>query len=741
MADSKQDVLDMLRELAELTLLEEGDPQSFRVRAYESAAQAIAAQATDLGRLTVADLKKIEGIGKSTAEKVHELLTNGKVQKLDELRAKHPRSVVALLQIQGLGPKAVKKLRGELGVGSIDDLRKALAEHRVRGLSGFGVKSEQKLADALARFDEQGSQGRTPISVALPLANRIVARMLEVPGVTHASYCGSLRRFCETIGDVDIVVAASEPGPVMDALVSMIVVDRVLVRGDAKTSVVTQRGTQVDLRVVAESQLGAARLYFTGSKGHNIKLRQRALARGLTLNEYALSEIEGGRIVASETEEQIYAALGLAFIPPMLREDQGEIEAAESGTLPKPIRTVLGDFHVHTTVSGDGRSPLEEVVMTAKQRGYAALAITDHAENTVSGVSREALLEQRAKIRALATQLGGSMRLLHGVELNIGPKGELDYDDAFRRELDFTLASVHDHFELGKAEQTARIVTAMRDPSVRMIGHLSARMIGGRPPIDLDLDAILEAAEATGTALEINGALPRLDLSVEALRRGRGKNVSFVLTSDAHHASELDRVENAAKNAERAWIEPEQIVNATSAERLAAWLDGARLALRRRALTSAKEEHARAQEPHRQGREEPPRTLPPGHQPEPAADGLRPPLGVRPAGEVCRLHRRLGRHAAGGARGSLGPVCVNRSDPDERQVTRTHARRQIGALTALVPDVDEGPEARASRHEEAAALSAPEVGFVARPGYPIERRVHGEAERENLGERMPGRVA
>jgi DNA polymerase (family 10) len=479
----------------------------------------------------------------------------------------------------------VKKLRAELGVQSIDDLRRVLAEKKVRALKGLGDRAEEKLSQALARLQEQGAIDRTPISVALPLAERIVARMLEVPGVKHASYCGSLRRFSETVGDIDVVVAAASPGGVMEALVSMQVVDRVLVRGDAKTSVVTRRGTQVDVRVVAEQELGAARLYFTGSKGHNIKLRTRALARGWTLNEYALSEIEGGKVIARETEEQIYEALGLPWIPPVLREDCGEIEAAERGALPRAIGGVLGDFHVHTTVSGDGRSPLEEVVQAAKARGYRVLAITDHAEGTLSGVGREALLEQRARIRALQQELGSSLRLLHGVELNIGPEGELDYDSEFRSAFDWCLASVHDHFELDRAAQTRRIVVAMQDPAVRMIGHLSARMIGGRPGIDLDIDAIVAEATRTGTALEVNGGLPRLDMSVEALRRARSSDVTFVLTSDAHEARELERVRYAALNAERAWIEPDRVANAWPAERLLAWTERKKVASSARAAT------------------------------------------------------------------------------------------------------------------------------------------------------------
>jgi DNA polymerase (family 10) len=570
--DVWRDVVDMLRELAELTMLDEGDPQSFRVRAYESAAQAVAGHSGDLGSLGLEGLQKLAGVGKSTAAKIQELLATGRVEKLDSLRAKYPASLVALLRIPGLGPKAVTKLRAELGVESLDELRRALDEGRVRALKGFGPRSEEKLKQSLARLEAQGTLDRTPISVALPLAERVVARLLEVTGVSHASYCGSLRRFSETVGDVDIVVAGAEGAPVMEAFTSMSMVDHVLVRGDRKTSVVTRRGTQIDVRVVAPEELGAARLYFTGSKGHNIKLRQRALARGYTLNEYALSEIDGGKVVASETEEAIYAALGLPWIPPVLREDAGEIEAAESGRLPAPIGVIRGDFHVHTTVSGDGHSSLDEVVSAAKERGYHVIAITDHAEGTLSGVPREALLAQREKLRALQRAIGDRPRLLHGVELNIGADGQLDYDAEFRATFDFCLASVHDHFDLDRAAQTRRIVVAMHDPSVRMIGHLSARMIGARPPIDLDLDAILAAAEATGTALEVNGGLPRLDMSVEALRRARTSSVPFILTSDAHHSEELARVGYARLNAERAWIPPERVVNAWDDEALFGWL-------------------------------------------------------------------------------------------------------------------------------------------------------------------------
>jgi DNA polymerase (family 10) len=573
MADVKEEVLEMLKELVELTILDEGDPQSFRVRAYENAAHGIGAFAGDLRALDLKGLQAIDNVGKSTAEKIRELLTSGKVAKLEALRSKHPASVVALMRLPGVGPKAVKKLREELGVQSLDDLRAALAAHRLAELKGFGPKSEAKLAESLARLDASGAVTRTPISVALPVANRLVARLLEVPGVTHAEFCGSLRRFSETVGDIDVVVVAKDPAVVMDAVVAMPVVDRVLGRGDTKTSVVTPRGLQIDVRVVAAHQLGAALLYFTGSKAHNVKLRTRALAHGMTLNEYALTMVDGGKIVASETEEQIYDALGLPFISPLLREDCGEIEAAEAGILPKPLGPIVGDFHLHTSMSGDGHSTLEEMVAAARARGYRAMAVTDHAEGTVSGVGRERFLEQRAKVRALAAQLGDSFKLLHGVELNIGRDGELDYDLEFRRGFDWCLASVHDHLTLDRAAQTKRVVAAMRDPTVRMIGHLTARMIGGRPPIDLDHDAVLAAAEETGTALEINGALPRLDLSIEWLRRAAGRRIDFVLDSDAHVVDELERSRYAKLNAERAGVDPARVVNAGDGERLVAWLE------------------------------------------------------------------------------------------------------------------------------------------------------------------------
>jgi DNA polymerase (family 10) len=574
-ADKKGDVLEMLRELAELTTLDEGNVQAFRVRAYESAHRAVEAHTGDIAALDEAALQKLDGIGKSTAAKIRELVVTGKVARLEELRAKHPASVTALMRLPGLGPKAVLRLRAELGIESLDDLRAAIAARKLRDLRGFGARTEEKLARSIERLGLGGAERRTPIASALPVAERVVAELVEVPGVVRAAFCGSLRRYAETIGDVDIVVAADRAEPAMDRLVALPMIDRVLGRGDTKASVVTRKGLQIDLRVVRPHQLGAAMMYFTGSKAHNIKLRHRAMTRGLLLNEYGLQEEATGRVVASETEEQVYAALGLPWIHPVLREDTGEIELAERGELPRGLEPadLTGDLHVHTSLSGDGRSSLEDVVSAARARGYRFLALTDHAEGLpMQGVTREGLLAQRERLAALQRELGDELTLLHGIELNIGPAGELDYDLEFRRQFDWCLASVHDHFELDRDAQTRRIVTAMADPTVNMIGHLSARTIGKRPPIDLDVDAVIDASARTGAAIEVNGALPRLDASVDVLRRSRGRGVTYCFTSDSHHTTELDRVRHACQHALRAWVDPACVANGWSRDRFLAWV-------------------------------------------------------------------------------------------------------------------------------------------------------------------------
>ena len=572
--DRREEIAGMFRELAELTEIDEESPAAFRVRAYENAVQAVRSLPSGWEEMSVVELAKRRGIGKSVAQKIRELLDNGKMEKLEALRAKHPKSVVELSRVPGIGPKTVAKLRKELGVASIGDLRRALADNRLREIGGFGQKSEEKILAALDRVAKSEASGRSPIAKAMPVAERIVAALMELDIVKSAHACGSLRRLSETIGDVDVLVESDRAADVMSAFVELPFVEDVIGHGDKKTSVRTREGLQVDVRVVRTDELGAALLYFTGSKAHNIELRQRAIERGWTLNEYALSIEATGDVVASRTEEEIYDALGLEWIPPPMREGAGEVDAAAAHALPERVEVehMKGDLHVHTDRSGDAHTPIDEIVAAAVARGYAYLALTDHAEGLpMNGVSREALLEQREEIERLRDEHPG-FSILQGVELNIGPTGELDYDQDFRMGLDFCVAAVHSHFDLDQASQTKRIIHAMENPAVSVIGHLSGRMIGKRPGIDLDIDAVLDAAVETHTAIEINASLPRLDAAADVLKRARERDVVLVISSDTHHVRELDRMRWGAKQAQRGWVDRSRVANTWERARFLAWV-------------------------------------------------------------------------------------------------------------------------------------------------------------------------
>ncbi len=574
MAARSDSLVALFRELAQLTVLDEGSQNAFRVRAYENAVEAISSYRGDLEALSEKELTAIAGIGPSTARKIREFFQSGTIAKLEELRRKYPPDFVELGKIPGLGPKTLLRLRSQLGVRNLEDLRAALEGKKVREVHGLGEKMEEKLLHALDRQGAAGKDKRRPIAEAMPIARELVAALEALPAVERAQYCGSLRRLRETVADVDIVAASREPAAVREAFVKMPTVREVIGSGDTKTSVLTSTGLQVDLRIVEPPQFGAACQYFTGSKAHNIKLRQRALARGWLLNEYGLSDAQTGGVIARESEEAIYRALGLPLIAPPLREDRGEIEQAEKGELPPPVRLedVRGDLHVHTALSGDGKSPLEDIVDSAAERGYEYLAITDHAENlAMSGVSREQLAGQRSQIDALRGRYPG-MTLLHGSELNIDRDGHVDYDEAFRRTLDWCVAGVHSHFDLDRAQQTRRILAVMEDRTVHAIAHLTGRRIGSRAGIDLDIDAVLQRAVETGTAIEINAALPRLDASSEVLFRARGMDVTFVISTDTHHTREFARMEWGVLQATRGWVEPSRIANLWPRERFLGWL-------------------------------------------------------------------------------------------------------------------------------------------------------------------------
>ena len=579
MPRTNDEVARLLDELAVLTQIAEGDPNAFRVRAYQNAHRAVLGLNRDVAAMSEADLARVKGLGKSTAAKIREYVQTGTIAKLEQLRAAHPRGQRDLLRVPGLGAKTVGLLQSTLGITDLPGLQAAIDDGRLAALPGMGAKTVDNLADAIGKLGLTSKDRRVPIADAMAVAERTVAVLRDVPGVVDAAYAGSLRRFRETIGDLDLLVATDDPEPVRAAFLAGDDIDRVIGSGETKTSVVTRDGLQVDLRVVPPGSFGAALLYFTGSKAHNIRLRQRALARDWTLNEYALAhQDDPTEVVAAATEEDIYAALGLPWITPELREDDGEVEAAADGRLPDlpTLADIRGDLHVHTDLSGDGHEPLERMVAALVERGRVYLGITDHAENlTINGVSRSAMEAQRVRLRELE-QRRGDVRLLHGAELNIGIDGSLDYDPAFLATFDWLVASVHSHFGRSVAQQTARVVRAIREPSVTAIGHLTGRMVGRRPGIDLDVEQVLDAAAETGTAIEINASLHRLDAPAAVIREGLARGVRFVISTDAHRIGDLDRMRFGVAQARRAGAPKDAIVNTRELDGFLGWIDEVR---------------------------------------------------------------------------------------------------------------------------------------------------------------------
>lgn len=568
---TRSDAIRMLVELAKLTALDEGSPQAFKVRAYENAVAGIEAHPGDIDGLTKTELTKIKGVGGSTADKIIELGQTGKVAKLETLRERYPPAFVELSKIPGLGPKTLKMVRSELGVENIEALQKAIDNEQLRELPGLGEKSEEKIKKAIQRLGLHGKDRRTPLVEAYGFARSMAGRIGQIPGVTDAVPCGSLRRFSETIGDVDIVVATEDPPAVHRSVLEFPEVNDVVGSGKTKTSFLTREGLQVDVRTVTPDQLGSALLYFTGSKTHNIQLRQKAIDRGWLLSEYGL--FDGERVVASKTEPEIYRALGMEYIPPTLREGGGEVEAASKGDLPDLItrEVIKGDLHYHSDRSGDGRSSLEEMVDAAVDAGYEYVAFTDHGEDlAINGSSREVMLEHRGLIREL-DDARSDIKVLFGCELNIGPEGELDYDPEFRLEFDYCVASIHSHFDLPADRQTARILTALADPAVNAIGHLSGRYVGRRPGVELDVASVIEGLVVTGTALEINGALDRLDATTEVTTQAMGAGVDFVIDTDSHHVSDLKRMDYGVAYAQRAWVTRDRVINARGVDEFLEW--------------------------------------------------------------------------------------------------------------------------------------------------------------------------
>ena len=561
MAWFNEEIAGLLREYAELTQITGGDV--FRARNYEKAARSVRGWGDDIGQLDATALRAIPGVGASIAAKIAEYRESGSIRALDELRAKIPPGVLELTRVPGLGPKRALQLNRDLGVRSVDDLAAAIKAGRLDGLAGFGAKSEERIAAGIEVY-RQGRE-RVLLDVALHRATEMVDAL--TPLSQRCAYAGSLRRWRETIGDIDILAAADDSAPLMAAFSAG---HEVVASGPTKTTVRTASGLTADLRVVPLDAWGAALQYFTGSVAHNVAVRQIAVRAKLKLSEYGLFEAETNTLIVSRTEEEVYERLGLAWVPPAMREDHGEIELAAQGRIPRLVRVddLRGDLHTHTDLT-DGVASLETMADAARRRGYEYYAVTDHAPDLImQRMTDEKMLAQREQVRALEAGLV----LLHGTELNIGPDGSVDWDADFLAGFDICVASVHSHFELSRAEMTRRFVVACENPHVNVIGHPTTRRLGKRPPVEVDFGELFRACARTGTALEINASPQRLDLPSDHIRAARDAGVRFAIDSDAHSVSDLGNMPYGAGTAQRGWLTPDDVINTWPLDRLRTFL-------------------------------------------------------------------------------------------------------------------------------------------------------------------------
>jgi len=563
-----EEVVAMLEETADLMEIAGENP--FKARAYRRAADAIAALKEPVEELVrTKRLNQIEGVGESIARDIAEFLQKGTTTRLEQLRQKYPPQLRKLLEIQGVGPRTVAMLYERLGIVTVDELEAAAKAGKLTKLPGMGEQKVRNILEGIQLWRQQ--QGRVPLHIALAIAERIVAQLRELPQVEQILPAGSLRRWKETVGDLDILVATRDSEPVMERFVKLPEVQKVLAHGTTKSSVLMADNLQVDLRAVDPESFGAASQYFTGSKAHNIALRNRALKLGLTINEYGVFREATGEKVAGETEEGVYEVVGLLWIPPELREDRGELEAAERQALPRlvTLEDIRGELHCHTKWS-DGANTVEEMARAARERGYEYLAITDHSPPMGWGVKPENFRKLIREIRQVSERLG--FPILAGIEVDIAPDGSLHMDEDILRQLDIVIASVHSAMKMSREEMTKRIVKAMENPLVHILGHPTGRLINQRPPYEVDLEALVERARQTGVALEINGSPERLDLNDENARYAKEAGVLLSLGTDAHHDDHLDFMRFAVAVARRAWCEPANILNTRSYEQLRDWL-------------------------------------------------------------------------------------------------------------------------------------------------------------------------
>ena len=576
MSEVTRDILaDVLDEIALLLELKGENP--FKIRAYRNGAEVVRSFDGDIvQRAKDEELKGIKGIGDALQQKLHELAATGTLEFHQRLKDQFPEGLFELLDLQGLGPKKVKVLYEELQIASLGGLRRACESGKVGALAGFGTKSEEKILaaiDAHERFS-----GRFLLSAVAPDAERILDLLRQHAAVSRAEIAGSYRRGKETVHDLDFLVATPDPSALTEFFAKLDGIQEVLAQGGTKASIRLENGLQCDLRAISNAEWPFALMYFTGSKDHNVELRSRALKRDLTLNEYHLAPIEGsGREnpTPNITEEsEIYAELGLQYIEPPLRENRGEFQAAEEGDLPRLVEqdNLRGTFHNHTTAS-DGRSTLAEMAAAAEELGLAYLGISDHSKSSfqANGLDEERLLAQVQTIRALDETLDG-IDLYAGSEVDILRDGSLDFSDDILAQLDYVVASVHASFSLPEKDMTARLIKAMENPHVTMLGHMTGRLLLRREPYAVNHEKIIDCAAETNTVIELNCSSKRMDMDWSWWRRARDRGVKCSINPDAHHVDALQSLHFGVRVARKGWLRREDIVNCLSAEEVRKWL-------------------------------------------------------------------------------------------------------------------------------------------------------------------------
>jgi DNA polymerase (family 10) len=550
----------------------------FKPQAYRRAARSLESLDEEVAKVAErGELKDIPGVGEAIAEKIEEVLRTGRLAYLEKLRAEVPAGLLDILRIPDMGPKRAMMLHDELGVSTIEELKSAALEHKLRSLKGFGEKSEEKILQGIATLE--GTARRTLLGDAYPIAQAYVDHLRSKLDIRLVSPAGSLRRGKETVGDIDILAGSSEPAAVMSAFLSYPRVSEVLVKGPTKSSVRLKRGMQVDLRVVEPGSYGAALQYFTGSKEHNVALRGIGVKAGLKLNEYGVFDRDSGDMIAGADEEEVYRALGLRWMPPEIRENAGEIEASAEDSVPELVERerVLGDFHVHTSWS-DGANSVEEMVKAALANGHSFVAVTDHSQSLkiTHGLTPERLEEQVREIDRLKEKYKGRITILAGSEVDIKADGSLDFDEAVLRQLDIVMGSVHSRFKMERSEMTRRVVAAIESGWVDILGHPTGRLIGEREPYEVDLEKVFEAAKRLDMCMEINSYPNRLDLRDVNARLAKERGVRVALGTDAHRTDELGYLGLGVVTARRGWLTDDDVANTMSPDGIAEWLRGRR---------------------------------------------------------------------------------------------------------------------------------------------------------------------